>query len=163
MSTEIQIDWDALWQEMAARFVLGEDSIHGLDHWKRVERNAVHLAEHAGGNILVARLFAVFHDVCRQNDSIDNEHGARGAELAATLRGKSFDLPDDAFAALHYACTWHTAGQLSEDPTIGACWDADRLDIWRAGYTPHERYMSTPQARELAQSGQAGPKLTFGD
>ncbi|HEY3418809.1 MAG TPA: HD domain-containing protein [Armatimonadota bacterium] len=156
----MQIDWDALWKELIGQFSLGADSIHGPEHWRRVERHAVELAEHNGGDLLVVRLFAVFHDVCRVNDGRDDEHGARGAEQALRLRGRCFELTDDKFAQLHYACCWHTAGQLSDDPTIGACWDADRLDIWRAGYIPHERFMSTDHARSLVRAGCIGPEYT---
>lgn len=113
-----------------------------------------------GGDILVARLFALFHDVCRESEGRDDGHGARGAELAARLRDTYFELPDDGFNRLHYACTWHTAGHLHDDPTIGACWDADRLDIWRAGLTPHERFMSTEHARKLVRTNRIGPDYT---
>ena len=53
---------------------------------------------------------------------------------------------------LHYACTWHTHGQLSSDPTIATCWDADRLDLGRVGMRPHADYMSTAKGKELAGS-----------
>ncbi len=152
------IDWDTLWRVLDDRFALGHASIHGPEHWRRVERYAVHVAEQSGGDALVVRLFAIFHDVCRLNDSVDDEHGARGAALAAHLRGEYFALSDARFAQLHDACTWHTAGHLSDDPTIGACWDADRLDIWRVGYTPHERFMSTDHARALVRAGRIGPR-----
>ncbi len=78
----MQIDWDALWAELTGRFSMGEESIHGPEHWRRVERHAMELAEHSGGDLLVVRLFAVFHDVCRVNDGRDDDHGARGAEQA---------------------------------------------------------------------------------
>lgn len=153
----MDIDWGALRATLRGHFQLGPDSIHGPEHWQRVERHAVWLAEQGQGEVMVARLFAVFHDVCRRSDGRDDEHGARGAALAATLRGVGFDLPDASFTRLQYACIWHTAGRLSEDPTIGACWDADRLDIWRVGYTPAEAFMSTPHARELVRTGRIGP------
>jgi uncharacterized protein len=50
---------------------------------------------------------------------------------------------------LQKACSWHTRGKLSEDPTIGACWDADRLDLTRIGETPKARFMSTALGRSL--------------
>lgn len=156
-NTDMEIDWDRLWRDMEGRFALGHSSIHGSDHWRRVEKHAIACAETSGGNLLVVRLFAVFHDVCRESDGHDHHHGARGAALATRLRGRAFDLPDAEFALLHYACTWHTAGQLSDDPTIGSCWDGDRLDIWRAGLTPRPRFMSTNYARQLAAAGQVGP------
>jgi len=156
----MDIDWEQLWTVAAAQFALPADSIHGTAHWGRVERHGVRLAEESGGDLLVVRLFAVFHDVCRLSDSIDDQHGARGAELAAHWRDCYFALSDAQFSALHYACTWHTAGQVSDDPTIGACWDADRLDLWRAGLTPKEKYMSTEYGRMLVRTGQVGLQYT---
>lgn len=123
-----------------------------------MERYGIDMALHSGGDLLVVRLFAVFHDVCRLTDSHDEAHGARGAELAAEMRGDYFELPDADFAKLVDACSRHTDGLISDDPTIGACWDADRLDLWRAGCTPHAVYMSTDHARALAHAGKVGPQ-----
>jgi uncharacterized protein len=158
----MEIDWDALLAHLAGRFALEKGSIHGPEHWGRVERHGVQLAGHHGGDILVVRLFALFHDVCRQSDGRDDQHGARGAALAAQLRGEYFELPDAGFEQLHFACTWHTVGQLHDDPTIGACWDADRLDIWRAGLTPGIDFMSTERAREMVRANRIGPRYTPG-
>ena len=48
------------------------------------------------------------------------------------------------------ACTGHTAGGIGEheDITIRTCWDADRLDLLRAGITPNPKYLCTPAARD---------------
>lgn len=159
-SVPMEIDWDYLWEYLIGQFSLGAHSIHGPDHWRRVERHAISLVEHNGGNLVVVRLFAAFHDVCRESDGGDHEHGARGAALAAQLHGDLFHLSDVDFDLLRYACVWHTAGQLSDDPTIGACWDADRLDIWRAGLTPEAQYMSTAHARALVRRRHIGPAFT---
>ena len=35
----------------------------------------------------------------------------------------------------------------SADPTIGACWDADRLNLWRVGVAPARGMLSTAAAR----------------
>jgi uncharacterized protein len=153
----MDIDWDAVWAEMARRSRLGPRSIHGPSHWQRVERYAVDVAAHSDGDLVVARLFAAFHDVCRVNEHFDPGHGARGAALAATLRGQLFDLPDDAFALLQEACRHHTAGRVSDNPVIGACWDADRLDLWRVGSIIEARFMSTAYARDLVRAGRVGP------
>jgi uncharacterized protein len=67
-----------------------------------------------------------------------------------TLRGKLFDLDDDKFQLLQYACRWHTHGKLSSDPTVGACWDADRLDLTRVGIVPDPARMSTEAGKRLA-------------
>ncbi len=154
----MKINWTALWEEAIARFCLGPTSIHGPEHWLRVERYGLMLAEHSEADVLVVRLFAVCHDVCRRNDGIDDEHGVRGARMAEQWRGVFFTLPDDAFALLQEACRRHTSGQRSDDPTIGVCWDADRLDLWRAGITPREALMSTPRARALVRAGKIGPR-----
>jgi hypothetical protein len=39
-------------------------------------------------------------------------------------------------------------GGTTSDPTIGACWDADRLDLWRLGRRPDPMLLSTPAARD---------------
>ncbi|HOF87616.1 MAG TPA: hypothetical protein PLZ36_05860 [Armatimonadota bacterium] len=155
----MDINWTQLRAHLTGRFALGTHSLHGPDHWRRVERHAVALAAGNGGHLVVVRLFAVFHDVCRDTDGVDPAHGARGAALAARLRGEWFDLPDADFTRLAFACIHHTSGFRSEDPTIGACWDADRLDIWRAGYTPAEQYLSTHDAREWVRAGRFGPHV----
>jgi uncharacterized protein len=144
---------DRIWRQVAAQFDREPHSIHGPDHWRRVERDGLLLASRSGANIIVVRLFALFHDSRRVNDGWDPHHGARGAEHAATLRGAAFHLSDEDFERLHYACTWHTDGLHHDDPTIGTCWDADRLDLGRVGITPNKKFMSTAFAREIADHG----------
>lgn len=144
---------DRLWQRVASQFNNGPCSIHGPDHWRRVERNGLLLATRSAANVFVVRLFALFHDCRRENDGWDPGHGARGAEHAASLRGIEYDLSDEDFERLRYACTWHTEGRRHDDPTIGTCWDADRLDLGRVGIIPSSRFMSTEFAREIADRG----------
>jgi uncharacterized protein len=115
-----------------------------------VELNALSIADSNGAIIDVVRLFALFHDSRRENDGVDFEHGERGAKYAARLRGTLFDLSDTHLELLQYACRWHAHGQLSDDPTIGACWDADRLDLTRIGITPKAEFMSTVLGRSLS-------------
>jgi uncharacterized protein len=47
------------------------------------------------------------------------------------------------------ALTEHADGYKSEDPTIGVCWDADRLDLPRVGIQPNRELLSTTAARKL--------------
>lgn len=152
-------DWKRLWQHVTREFRCGSDSVHGPSHWQRVERNGLLLAARTGAVEEVVRLFAVFHDARRVYDGWDDTHGAEGAAYAATLRGRLFDLSDEHFTLLHDACTWHTHGQLSDDPTIGTCWDADRLDLGRVCIDPSPRFMSTAFAREIAARGSLTPYL----
>ena len=157
---QIDIDYGRLWQHVSAQFHALEHSVHGPDHWRRVERNALLLAPQTGADIVVVRLFAVFHDCRRENDFFDEGHGARGAEYASSLRNTFFHLPDDAFELLLYACRWHTDGQRHEHPTIGTCWDADRLDLGRISVIPDPKFMSTDFGREIAKCGSIQPFLS---
>jgi len=61
-----------------------------------------------------------------------------------------FALDPQRFGLLEHAVRHHTSGLISDDPTIGACWDADRLDIGRVGITPSPDYMSTACGKEMA-------------
>jgi len=146
-------DFTELARMVATSFSLGSGSVHGPSHWRRVERNGIWLAERSGGDLFVVRLFAWFHDSCRVSEWTDPDHGRRGADYAASLRGAVFDLEDEGFDRLVYACTWHTDGEHSDDPTIGACWDADRLDLGRVGIDPSPRFMSTAAGKEAAEVG----------
>ena len=60
-------------------------------------------------------------------------HGPRGAALARELHGGAFTLDEGRMGLLKFACEEHTNGGVSSDPTIGVCWDADRLNLWRVG------------------------------
>ena len=146
-------NWQTLWEHITREFQCDRDSIHGPSHWRRVERNGLLLATRSGAIEEVVRLFAVFHDSRREHDGCDDTHGSQGAAYASSLRGVLFDLSDEHFELLHYACTWHTHGRLSDQPTIGSCWDADRLDLGRIGTTPEAAYMSTEFGREIAAHG----------
>lgn len=151
------MDFEALREVVIKQFHGDVYSVHGPSHWRRVEKNGLILAKRTGAQIEAVRLFALFHDSKRQNDLVDEGHGARGAEFAAQLRGKLFDLDDATFALLHYACSWHTDQQFTDDVTIGTCWDADRLDLGRVGIIPHESYMNTAFGKEVARMGSFQP------
>jgi uncharacterized protein len=146
-------NWQHIWKHVTRHFQCDGDSIHGPSHWQRVERNGLLVATRSGAVEEVVRLFALFHDSCREHDGWDNKHGSRGAAYAASLRGVLFNISGEHFELLRYACTWHTHGRLSDEPTIGTCWDADRLDLGRVGRQPEARYMSTEFGREIAVHG----------
>jgi uncharacterized protein len=125
--------------------------IHGQRHWEKVERIGSIIAARNGANLEVVRLFSVLHDSQRLNDGTDRGHGARASEFAASLRSQNlFDLSGEDFEKLAFACAHHTDGELSDDPTIGCCWDADRLDLMRVGTLPRPEYMSTVVGRGAA-------------
>ena len=154
------VDFPALWALATRQFVLGEGSDHGPDHWQRVERNATQIVERGGaGDLLVARLFAVLHDSQRHSERHDPRHGSRAADWACKIRGIQFDLDTVRFNLLCDAMTWHDRGKTTEDATIGACWDADRLDLGRVGIEPAARFFSTTAGRAiLTERRRRGPR-----
>jgi len=83
----------------------------------------------------------------RFNDNHGPLHGPREAELARELHFEAFDLKDADMGLLGFACEEHTNGGISSDPTVGVCWDADRLNLWRVGKRPDPRFLSTEAAR----------------
>ena len=147
------IDFERLWEIVSRQFQCGAHSDHGPSHWRRVERNGLLLVEHSGADLIVVRLFALFHDSKRENEFTDPDHGKRGAAYARELRGGCFQVSDEQFELLDFACTWHTDLAHHRDPTIGTCWDADRLDLGRVGINPDPAYMNTQLGRELAGGG----------
>jgi uncharacterized protein len=131
-------------------FSCGPHSIHGPVHWQRVESFGLKIAERSGADIAVVRLFALLHDSCRRNDGDDLEHGPRAAAMLHRIVPSVFALDRDRLELLEHAVRHHTSGLISDDPTIGACWDADRLDIGRVGITPSPDYMSTACGKKMA-------------
>ena len=127
-----------------------EGSIHGPGHWQQVERNVIELGENTPGcDIEVARLFAILHDCKRQDEDKDKGHGERAAEFARELYDKGMLAIDaEQFSKLKFAIKHHNGGLVSSDPTIGVCWDADRLDLPRVGIVPFADMFSTKYAKE---------------
>ena len=122
---------------------------HGLDHWKRVERNALYLAQFNNADKKVLSYFAYLHDVMRENDGRDLGHGPRAAAFIMKYRD-SFPLSDNQFKQLKDACKGHTVGQRPDCITINTCWDADRLDLGRVGITPDSKYLFNAEAKRIA-------------
>jgi uncharacterized protein len=130
-------------------YILPVDGFHGVVHWARVLENGLRIAEANGADPEVVTLFALFHDSRRVNEDQDDGHGLRGGEFARLLRGKLVHLDDDRFDLLFEACRLHTEGLTAGDPTLLACWDADRLDLGRVGVTPDPRRLGTKAGRKL--------------
>ena len=143
-----------LWERVCGRFQLDLDSDHGPAHWLRVRRNGLYLAREHGADEEVVRLFAVFHDSCRESEYGDPPHGPRGGRLAIKYREEGhFALDDVRMELLVTACNIHNGGPPQEDPTIGVCLDADRLDLGRVGIMPDPELMSTVTAKVIAANG----------
>jgi uncharacterized protein len=74
------------------------------------------------------------------------------AEMMNSLRHTLLkDLTDHQFELLQTACYLHTTTHHTGDPTIDACFDADRLDLGRVSITPDPTKMATEKGRELAR------------
>ena len=142
------VDIEQIKQWAISRWTLGKT--HGLSHWERVERNGLLLAT-PECDVTVIRLFAYLHDSCRENDGYDEEHGPRAAMMTDGLRGTLLKgLSDKQFKLLQEACRLHTSTHRTGNPTIDACFDADRLDLGRVGITPDPEKMATEKGKQLA-------------
>ena len=130
---------------------MGYYSIHGVSHWDRVARNA-ELLKTCDVDVLVVKAFAYIHDVERINDDEDPQHGPRAARLVDEIRSTVLDfLNEEEIRQLKVACRLHTTKWKTEDATVNACFDADRLDLGRVGITPNPDKMATLQGRILAE------------
>lgn len=132
---------------------MGKESIHGIDHWDRVARNgeALHVPD---ADMEVVLSFAYLHDVERQSDAYDVEHGPRAAELIDQIRESVLSFLDDKqIGLLKDACTFHTTVSRTGNPTIDTCFDADRLDLPRVGITPDPNKMATKEGAAFVHKG----------
>lgn len=119
-------------------------ALHGENHWHAVAATGLELCKRVpAADPSTVFHFAMAHDAERRNDGIDPDHGIRAAQVFADRWPYLHDF--DVFA---HACVGHTSGTRSRDPTIGVCWDADRLNLWRIGIRPDPRFLSTAAARD---------------
>jgi len=136
-------------QHAIQQFELSDKSYHGPWHWSNVERNALALCEKTpGADPLVCQLFAVLHDCKRLNEDKDPQHGARAANFFRTIVG-TLPITNEQSTKLFEAMVKHDWGETHVDPTIGVCWDADRLDLPRVNILPDTKYFSTQTAKDL--------------
>ena len=123
--------------------------IHGIDHWLKVERNAVLLCKlNPDADRKVCRYFAIFHDCCRTDDDHDEYHGFRASLTLKNNKRLLTNLTSKQKEKLLYAIEHHNGGITSDDQTIGTCWDADRFDLMRVGIIPDPKFISTQTAKD---------------
>lgn len=138
------------WEEAEGRVVKlatsAHSELHGPAHWRSVALAGARICSSLPeADLLTVMLFAITHDACRLTDDEDPEHGHRAAGLLDALLGVwGDDLEPWRRQLLAEACRFHVDGQTTGDPTIGACWDADRLCLWRGDTEPDQSLMSTP-------------------
>ena len=108
--------------------------LHGEAHWLAVATTGLDLAAETGADPQIVFAFGLLHDTRRENDSRDPGHGPRAADFARELRRDGDLLLDDTrLELLCLALELHADGQVSAHPTVGTCWDADRLHLGRLG------------------------------
>ena len=143
-----------LWlaKEVLRSYALDPRGIHGPSHWLRVRTNGMTLASMTpGADAALIELFALLHDSRRRDEGSDRGHGERAADYVRQLASDGvLRLTPQRLGTLVSACALHEHGQVSEDPTIGCCWDADRLELARLGRRPIASLLSTPGARDPA-------------
>jgi len=136
-------DWRDLLSSVQARATMMDSPIHGDRHWRGVALAGMRICDalpQCDRRVVLA--FAMFHDSQRLDDDYDPEHGDRAAAEVKKSRALKRIISSDQIAKLAEACRLHEKGQTSEDPTVGACWDADRSNLWRVGITPNRRFFS---------------------
>jgi uncharacterized protein len=133
---------------LRSEFRLAWAGIHGAPHWGRVRVNGLSLARCNGARMDVVEWFALLHDSQRRHDGIDRHHGARAAAFIRSINDAYLRLEPEGCDMLEYACRHHSEGLTEAHVTVQTCWDADRLDLGRVGFTPNPRRLCTPEARD---------------
>lgn len=121
---------------------------HSTDHWLRVAQNGIILAQVELQDPVFCEIFGLLHDCQRLDDGKDKEHGARAAAYAYEIRDLIPLNKRDKFR-LAYALKFHDEKVHTEDPQVGCCWDADRLDLPRVGVVVDPYYLNTDAAKEI--------------
>lgn len=141
---------DNLLNLVTREYKLDLNGVHGLSHWKRVEKFGLFLAVSTKADPVVISHFAYLHDSQRQDDMEDIHHGKRAAEFVWNLHeAHEIQLTLSQFKQLQFACCHHNERMMFEidDVTIQTCFDADRLDLWRIGIEPNPAYLYTDIAK----------------
>lgn len=150
-SDKYSINLNAVLDQVVSECPWHKSSIHGISHWKNVERNALYLAQYEPADVELLYLFSIFHDCKRQNDSWDPQHGQRAAEYILKINSNLLKLSQLRLSTLVYAVRYHTDKIHSHNPTIACCWDADRLDITRVLPRFDLGFFSTDKAKIIAK------------
>lgn len=125
---------------------------HGTAHWRTVTRSGLLLAsrdDRVDSGIVL--LFGLLHDSQRRNEYEDPDHGPLAEfYMRELLDAGTLTVNEDRAATLGEAMRLHDTGLASDDPTIAACWDGDRLQLQRFGYLLKNELLSTEAATTLA-------------
>ena len=122
---------------------------HGETHWKLVAQCGLRLSQEVENcDARVVLLFAVFHDAMRFDDGDDWEHGQRACHLVHRMNtDNQLFLSHGQAYVLATACLLHNRRVPCAHPTIGTCFDADRLNYPRGGTSLDTTQLSTCAAK----------------
>lgn len=144
--------WKPLYNAVVEQHKLDLDvSGHGPHHWFRVIDIGLRLCEQmpeVDRDVIIA--FGLLHDSARTHDQYCEKHGPDSLLVINKLRHL---IPLDATQMLHVmiACCNHTSASNFDfpihEPTLHVCFDSDRLDLWRVGIVPDNRYLFTDAAK----------------
>jgi len=153
-----RIDLSAMLQAIEAqlngRLRLFDSYLHGIGHLREVALLAGRIAEQSGADIEAAMVAGFLHDCGRVNDNGGNRHAVDSAVLARPLVMELWPRLDS--DKVCYAIAAHADGMTTDDPLVGAVWDADRLTLIRLGYGIRQDLLSTEAGKCLAVKGPSG-------
>ena len=141
-----------LWRYCRRHFRRGLGREHGEPHWRRVAAFGEMLCDgDPSVDRQVVRAFACLHDVERVDNLSDPGHGPRAAGLVRRIRRRRLSyLSEEQVGLLQAACAEHTSSLRTENETVNACLDADRLDLVRGGVLPSPGRMASQVGASLA-------------
>ena len=129
-----------------------KSGMHGLDtHTNAVVFRGIDYSLHMGYDPLPVVFACAFHDMARQSDEGDQDHGKRAVPLAIKIM-KQFPhlLDQDTRFSILYAILNHTTGQTAQDYISACLWDADRTRLaWQYGFD--EKFFNTSRGKYVAQ------------
>jgi hypothetical protein len=140
---------------IAKRSQLPEYGYHSLWHLMQIALFSALIAWEEGVNPIPAMLAGLLHDAAREGDEAGAEHAAAALDFTDELlkTGLRYLLAPEDWARVRFAISRHPFGEQSDDPIIGACWDADRLRLaWERGVS--RRFFSTHAGLRLASAGE---------
>ncbi len=152
---------DTLLKIIEKEALLFKSLMHGIPHWKTVERNGLYICQFTDADPKVVSYFSYFHDFKRENEYEDPEHGPSAAKFLKEHRD-ILALSDEQFNSLYHAVAGHTHGRKHINDTVSTCWDADRLDIGRCGFRPKSEFLFSKEAKRIADENDERVLINFG-
>ena len=136
-----------------------KSTIHGISHLRAVSLLAGELAP---PEFKKAAMIAGFlHDIGRKNDFGGRQHAVDSAIIARPLITSIW--PEVDIEKICYAIEHHADGLTTDDPLIGAIWDADRITLARLGRKINTTLLSTEAAKNYLTAKRAAIVGTITD